>query len=320
MAIAIAMACTFAACSSGTDHASPTTVLSRVAAERRDAAAWSAKARTAYRPLRLTATELPSRVRSWQTGERPDEELRNDLATSLREVSAVRDAVEALPPFARDAAVRPLYRWSSQLYVEHVHGLQAALAQPAGPMRDQLVLLARRVRVLADRVFDRGQSRLAPFLHEAPDPNVEIHLPPEVPDWVVDGLAAGPPLDDPPPPAATEPALREDTRPTQPRRAWVVAVAAAGAPSSGELSGAITSGDQAALRALARRFADVARALAPVPDPADRHGRDDAAQVRLSLLVSGEAARAAQAGLGDVARRLLVIADRVWAVPGLPRR
>jgi hypothetical protein len=57
-----------------------------------------------------------------------------------------------------------------------------------------------------------------------------------------------------------------------------------------------------------------------VPDPAGSHGRDDAAQVRLAVLTAGEAARAAEAGLPDVAHRLLVIANGVWAVPGLPAR
>jgi hypothetical protein len=314
------MALLLAACSSGTDHASPTSAPSRVQAERRDARAWSTEAGAAYASLRLTANELPTRVRSWQAGQRTDEEVRGDLEVSLREVVSVRDAVAALPTFVRDRDVRQLYRWSSLLYVEYVRALQGALAQPAGPPRDQLVLLARRVRVLGDRVFDRGQARLAPFLHETPNPNIVINLPPEVPDWVADGLAAGPPLDDPPPPAAAQPALREDTRPTQPRAAWIAAVSAAAVPSSAELTAAVTSGEQAALRTLARRCADVARALGPVPDPAGIHGRDDAAQVRLAVLVAGEAARAAEAGLPDVARRLLVIADGVWAVPGLPHR
>jgi hypothetical protein len=310
------MALSVTACSSGTDHATPTT-LSRVQAERRDARGWSDAAAAAYAPLHHTATEWPARVRAWQPGARADAEVRNDLDVAQREVTAVGKAVDGLPAFPRDRDVLPLYRWSARLYEEYVRILQGALAQPPGPLRDQLVLLARRVRVLGDRVFDRGQARLAPLLHEKPDPNVEIHLPPEVPDWVADGVAAGPPLDDPPPPAAAEPALREDSRPTQPRTAWAAAVTAAGPPSSDQLTAALASGDQTALRDLARRCADVARALQAVADPTGRYGRDDAAQFRLALLVAGEAARAAQAGLPDVATRLATVADGVRAVPGL---
>jgi hypothetical protein len=312
------MALLLAACSSG--NAAKTATTTRVEAERRDARSWSDQARAAYSPLKLTGLQLPERVRAWAAGERSPDDLRADLDTAAREVASVQRLVEELPPFPRDDRVAPLYRSSSRLYVQYVTVLQAALAQPAGPLRDQVVLLARRVRLLADRVFDRGQVRINAMLHEAADPNVEIRLPPEVPDWVAESMAAGPPLDDPPPPAPTTPPLREDTRPTQPRAAWVVAVTAAPVPAAGDLAAAIDRSDQAALRDLARRFARVARDLGLVADPVGPHGREDAAQARLALLAYGEAARAAQARLPDVARGLTAIGDQVWAVPGLAHR
>ena len=307
-----------AACSSGNDATTSTT--SNVVAERRAATVYSDRAQAAYKPLQRTALQLPERVRAWQAGERSDGDMRTDLATAVGEVTTVRDAVVDLPPFALDPFVAPLYQWSTKLYVEYVRALEGALAQPPGPMRDQLVLLAGRVRVLADRIFDRGQARLTPFLHEAPNPDVVIQLPPEVPDWVADGMAAGPPLDDPPGPPAETPAMREETRPTQSRKAWAAAVLSAGIPSQIDLDSALTVPDQAALRTIANRCATIARDLGAVADPPGRHGRDDAAQVRLGVLVTGEAARAGQAGLPEVARSLVAIGGQVIAVPGLTQR
>jgi hypothetical protein len=307
-----------AACSSGND--ATTTTVPRVVSERRAAMAWSDRAQVAYKPLQLTGLQLPERVRAWQAAERSDDELRADLATATSEVLAVREAVADLPAFELDDRVAPLYEWSSRLYVEYVRVLQGASAQPPGALRDQLVLSARRLRVLGDRVFDRGQARLTPFLHEAPNPDVVIQLPPEVPDWTADAMAAGPPLDDPPPPPASTPALREESRPTQPRAGWAAAVQATGVPTEAEVGALIATGDVAGLRTAANRCAGIARDLAAVADPVGRHGREDGAQVRLAVLVTGEAARAAQAGLPDVGRSLAAIGAEVLAVPGLPPR
>jgi hypothetical protein len=307
-----------AACSSGND--ATTTTVPRVVTERRAATEWSDRAEEAYKALQLTGLLLPERVRAWQAGERSDAELQSDLTLAEREVKSVRDAVVDLPTFELEARVAPLYEWSTRIYVEYVRALQSAHARPPGPLRDQVVLLARRLRVLGDRVFDRGQARLEPYLHQAPNPDVVIQLPPEVPDWTADGLAAGPPLDDPPGPPAATPALREDERPTQPRAAWAAAVRAAGVPTRTELANAVGTNDQTSLRALANRCATIARDLAAVADPAGRHGREDAAQARLAVLVSGEAARAGQLELPDMARELAAIGEAVLALPGLSIR
>ena len=318
-ALAIVLA-VLAACSSGTDDA-PTATTSRADAERRDARAWSDRAAAAYQPLQLTARDLPVRVRAWLEGERSTEELQADLAVAEGEVADVRTRVAALPAFERDEQVAPLYRWSSLLYVEYVAVLRAATAHPPGPMREQVELIARRVRILGDRVFDRGQARLDRLLHEPPNPDVVIQLPPEVPDWVADGQAAGPPLDDPPPPADATPALRQDERPTQARAAWVAAVRSADIPSATEVDLAISAADPVRQREVAGRLEAVTRSLDRVADPAGAHGREEAAQARLALLVYAEAARVASAGLPDIGRRLVEIADGVWdAVPGLPDR
>jgi hypothetical protein len=318
VAVAVLVAVTLSACSNDDgDEAAPTST-SRADGERREAQAWSAEAERAYTPLDLTALELPGRVRAWLAGQRTAEELAADLAIARREVETVEQQVGDLRPFPRDPDVQDLYLWSTRLYVAYVDMLAAALASPAGDVRTQLELAARRLRILGDRVFDRGQARLKPFLHEQPNPDIIINLPPDVPDWILEGMAAGPPLDDPPPPPAPTPELREETRPTQPRDAWVAAVKAADPPSSGELLAAIDAADPVRLRDLARRFDSVARALRGVADPDEPLGREEAAQVGLGLLVYAEAARAAQAGQPEAARRLVAVGDGVATVPGYP--
>jgi hypothetical protein len=296
-----------AACSKGGDHGAARTTTT-AGSDRATATRWSADAAKAYAPLELTSRELPTRARAWIAGQRADADFASDLQVAQAEVTKVRDLVAALPPFEPDPDVNALYRASSLLYVEYIGLDQAALATPAGPLRGQLELAARRVRVLGDRVFDRGQSRLNARLDEPPEPNVIINLPPEVPDWVADGLAAGPPLDEPPPPPASTPSLREEHRPTQPVAAWARAVASAGAPSLADLTAAIDAADPSQLRDLAHRYEAVARALHDVADPVGRFGRDDAAQARLALLVAAEAARAAQAAQADIATRLAAVA------------
>jgi hypothetical protein len=179
---------------------------------------------------------------------------------------------------------------------------------PAGDLRTQLDLMAKRLRALADRVFDRGHALVKPALGEKPDPNVDIRLPEEVPNWAAEGLAPGPPLDDPPPAPSEEPQLRQASRPEQPRAQWLAAVEALHPPKPTLDSPKET----------ARALVAAAERLRSVPDPAG--DREEGARIRLALLVQADGARAAQAGLGDVARRLLVVGDRLWSGPGLPER
>ena len=177
---------------------------------------------------------------------------------------------------------------------------EAALQTPPGDLRGQLDLLARRVRELGDRVFDRGRLDLGVAPKRTPD--VVVNEPEEVPIWTAEGLAAGPPLDDPPPARADTPPLRAETRPEQSRARWERDVRAATAPSTTSLRAAIQLEDADALRDLARRFVAAAEYLRDKPDP--RGGREESARLRLSWLVAADAARSAQAGLEPVAERL----------------
>jgi hypothetical protein len=197
---------------------------------------------------------------------------------------------------------------------------RAAVITPPGDARTQLDVLARRIRELGDRIYDRGTAAMAPFVHDDPLKDVDVRLPEEVPKWAEEGMAPGPPLDDPPPAASDSPPLRAKTRAEQPASAWAAAVRSAEAPPAAELAAAIDGGNSDALRNMARSYIDAAERLRSTPDP--RGQREKSAITRLALLVAADGARAAQAStmvdgdaadaLRNVGRRLALIADHVW--------
>ena len=274
---------------------------------------WTERAAVAYAPLGDAALRLPAYVREWLDGNRPTEQLRGDLGKALAEVTEVRERLSGLPPFPFNPAVVPLYRSSSALYVEHVRIYEEALAVPPGDVRTQLDLLARRTRLLADRVFDRGQALVKPHLAEEQNPDVVINLPEDVPNWAAEGLAAGPPLAAPPPTRSASPPLREESRPVQPPASWLAAVRDAGAPPVEELDRAITTRDAAELGTLAQQLEAAAEKLRVVPDPDGDGGREESARTRLGLLVQSEAMRIAQAAAVFGLPALVDVADRVLA-------
>lgn len=230
-------------------------------------------------------------MRRWLAGELTDDEYRATLTVGLGDATETRNRVAALP----SAPPKALYLASTELHVQYVRINLALIGMESGPLRDQVGLLAQRVRQLGDRIFDRGRVLVDPaFGAEVPD--VQINLPEEVPDWVAEGMAVGPPLDAAPGPSAATPPLRAEARPTQPEDRWLAAVAAAGAPDRLDLHGD--------LAAQARAYVAAADALRDEPDPDGAAGRERSAVLRLGYLVKADAARAAQAGLGAVARAL----------------
>ena len=239
------------------------------------------------------------------------------------ELAASSTAVGALEEFPYDDRVRGLYATSADLYVESVRAYRAAVMLPAGELRDQVVLLARRLRELGDRIFDRGHALVKPFLHDPPVEGIDIRLPEEVPMWEAEGLAVGPPLGPPPPPPLPEPPLRQATRPQQDLGAWMAAVRRAGVPEAAVLPTAVRNADADALRGAAEAFVAAAEVLRAAPDP--RRDRERSARVRLALLLYADAARAAQsaallddpdgkARLAGLARRTATLADAMYRV------
>ena len=249
----------------------------------------------AYAPLADTAQDLPEDTRRWLAGELPVQAYRRTVELAIQGAQETHRNVELLPE--HDA--RPLYLASAELYVQYERVLLAAIDLEPGDRRDQVVLLAHRLRELGDRVFDRGHHFIDPDFG-ADQPDVDINLPAEVPDWEAEGMAPGPPFEAEPGPPASTPPLREETRPTQPEDDWLDAVDAAGAPDELDLDGD--------LAAQARAYVAAADALGDEPDPDVPDGRERSAVLRLGWLVKADAARAAQAGLRDIAEALDQIA------------
>lgn len=272
---------------SGDDDATPATTVPEPT--------WVERAADAFEPLASSAFELPDKVRRWLAGEVTDADHRATLDVALDDATETRDRVRALP----DAPAKDLYLASAELHVQHVRIHLETIAMEPGPQRDQVVLLARRVRQLGDRVFDRGLALVDPTFG-ADEPDVQINLPEEVPDWEAEGMAVGPPLDAEPGPPADAPQLRAETRPVQPQDDWLAAVASSGAPATLDLDGD--------LAAQARAYVDAAEVLRYEPDPDVEGGRERSAVLRLGWLVKADAVRAAQAGLDEIAEELDQIA------------
>lgn len=276
----------------------------KAAEDKKEAEAWEEEAVGAFGGPDLTSgvVEMMDGAREWLAGERPTEQFKGELDRRRNQFLDVVARLDDLRQFPHDKRVNGLYRDAADLYLQVVRVYQAMVDTPPGDVRTQLDLLARRVRILGDRVFDRGRALILPSLDEPASPDVDMRLPEEVPNWVEEGIAAGPPLDVPPPPPSGEPTLRQPTRPQQPRADWLKAVRGLGLTATSE----------------AEVLIDAAERLRSVPDP--NGDREEGARIRLSLLLDADALRAAQLQLPDVSRRLAAAADRLWQAPGLPSR
>ena len=284
------------------------------------ARAWQKQVIAAFTPMVNGAPELITGAREWLAGTRPSDQFQQELDYTIGQFVAARNDVEKIAPYAKAPSAIQLFKAGAQLYIEFARVYRAAVVAPPGDVRTQLDVLARRVRELGDRVYDRGSAAMAPFVHDDPLKDVDVRLPEEVPQWTAEGMAAGPPLDDPPPPAAASPPLRAASRPEQAASAWTAAVHAVEIPPPPTVAAAIDAGDGDTLRDLARKLVDAAERLRATPDP--RRQREKSAVTRLSLLIAADGARAAQASalvggdaagaLHDVARRLSLIGDSLW--------
>jgi len=304
---------------SGDDDDPPSTTTTLTDEQQRQkkiASAWVQDARDAFADLGGAIPNLVRRTDEWLAGKVTDEDLAADLDTwaglarSAREAAGELDDIELAPESDR------LLELTADLYIEVVNVHDAALDVDDAELRTQVHLLARRVRTLADRVYDRGYELVKPFLFVEQAPDVTVNLPEEVPIWPELNLEPGPPLGPRPAPAAESPALRQENRPEQPREEWIGALRLVNPTSAGDLAAAIDGGSGEDLRATAERLIAAAEALRAEPDPEDN--REESARVRLGLLIHADAARTAQAGtlvanpgrgdaLRSIARRLAVI-------------
>jgi hypothetical protein len=282
------------------------------------ATAWLQRLDDAFRPVADKLPELVQAAQPWAAGTKPNDEFAGDVRRIAPEFVKAREAVAAVPPLKEAREARDVFAASARLFVEYTEVYLAAVEPGAEGMRESFDLVARRLRTLGDRIYDRARHDVDPSRDQPQGEDVEVRLPEEVPNWVAEGIAAGPPLADPPPPPPSDPPVRQQRRPTQSEKKWLAQVRKAAIPSAERLGKAIRDGDPAALRSLAERYDAASVALKKAADPPK--GRDRAALVRLRLLVYAEASRVAQAAavvpspaaaprLAASARRLAVIAD-----------
>ena len=293
-------------------------------ATRRTAAEWDKQAEGAYAGFDNALRRLVESAREWTAGLRPSEVFASDVREVESRFLHTRDAVTRLPRLEFAPEVSDLYGASARLYLELARVYEVALtSDPLGDdVRGELTRLADRLRLLADRTFDRARALLVPHLDMPTSEDVEVRLPDEVPDWAAEGLAPGSPLEDTEPAAPTGPRIREADRPEQSFKEWLSVVEAQRLTNGLQLAEMMESGDTALLRDEARRLVTAAEHLRGVPDPKGG-GRELSARLRLTLLVHADAARLTQAaafiadpGQADaarsIARRVAAAGDMVW--------
>ena len=136
-------------------------------------------------PVLLDVVETASR---WTTGDATDDELAGALDVAVVRVPVARDAVAALDEPRAAAPAEAMYLASVDLYAIAVEAFRAALAV-SGDERTEMALLARRVRTIADRVYDRGRALVDPSSIDGA-PGITVVRSDPVPDWDAEGLAA----------------------------------------------------------------------------------------------------------------------------------
>jgi hypothetical protein len=133
--------------------------------------------RLAFTGVLADAATFDERVAEVDSGSRPPAELTAALDASLRRVEGTRDLVGASADLPGLPQARQLYLRSALLYAEALWALRAG-AESADPGSSELVRQARRLKVLSNRVYDRGTVWADP----------ELPVIRETPDWQREGL------------------------------------------------------------------------------------------------------------------------------------
>ena len=160
----------------------------------------------AFKPVAEELVEVLESRRAWQEGKSSKLDFALSLDDKRPAFEKARDEVLALRLAHFDDLSLDLYLGAARLYLETLRLFRLALDVP-GPLGTELDRSAGRVRVLADRVYDQAKSSASPAAKRRPSStNEEYRMVSEVPDWVEEGLAPGPPLADTAAPAAPAPA------------------------------------------------------------------------------------------------------------------
>jgi hypothetical protein len=268
-----------------------------------------------FNPLKAALPGFVEALEGW----RGRDTARSNLARAgLAGFIATRDALNQRTEFAAAPHALANYRLAADLYVETGRLAAVGATLPSGELQDQARLQVKRLRALADRVFDQATVEMRPYVPDGVIPDLGTAKPAEVPSWAGLALAPGPPLAQKP--AAASPRVYQSDRPTQSFEDWAKAVAAAGVPAAGDVDSAVERGNAADLGALADAFTAASDSLYAAADPTGE--RALATRVQLGLLVQAEAARAAQfadlAGAEQAsayratAKTLVLLGEQLW--------
>jgi hypothetical protein len=314
----IALVASFGGDDGGSSPASSTTTVTAS----KEAFDFQANVDVAFKPLADAIKVFLPQAQEFEGGKMPPADFKAAVDAALPEFVKARDAVAALPPYAKQPVINQYFVDAADLYVETARIYGVAADPVAEALRGQLNAAAKRVRTLGDRIYDRGRVVIDPTFYAPTSQDVEVRPPTEVPDWVAEGMAAGPPLAAEPGPPAPSPPVREATckkgvpepcREEQSKKNWESRVKKAGFPQPPDVVQALDANDAARLGELAATFETKTRELMAGPDP--NGDRERAAVVGLGLLSNGEAARLGQAALqlpeGELRTRLMAVARRV---------
>jgi hypothetical protein len=279
----------------------------------------------AFKPLGEAIKVFLPKAQEFEGGKVTPADFKPLVDQVLPEFVKARDAVAALPKYKKTPVINKYFVDAADLYVETARIYGVAVDPAADALRAQLSIAAKRVRTLGDRIYDRARVVIDPTFYVAASQDVEIRPPTEVPDWVAEGMAAGPPLAPEPGPAASTPPNREPTcgegvtppcRAEQSKKEWESRLKSAGFPQPPDVARALEAADATKLGELAATYETKTRTLMAGPDP--KRDRERAAAVGLGLVTDGEAARLGQAAAllppGDARTRLQAVARRALAV------
>ncbi|MGH9039489.1 MAG: hypothetical protein ACRDZ3_04590 [Acidimicrobiia bacterium] len=133
--------------------------------------------RLAFTGVLTDASTFDQRATEVAGGSVPPADLIAALDASLGRAAGTRDLVGSSADLAGLPDARRLYLGSALLYAEALWALRTAVSS-TDPARAELVLQARRLKVLSNRVYDRGTVMA--------DPSLPVIR--ETPDWEREGL------------------------------------------------------------------------------------------------------------------------------------
>jgi hypothetical protein len=325
LVVAIALIALVAANHGGGNSSPASSSSTTTATATKAAKAFQTKADDAFKPLGDAVKVFLPKANDFEAGKVTPADFKGAVDAALPEFVKARDAVAKLEKYKPDPAINKYFVDAADFYVETARIYGVAADPAADALRAGLNIAARRVRTLGARIYDRGRVVLDPTFYGASSQDVELRPPTEVPDWRAEGMAAGPPLADPPGPPAASPPVRETTcgagvpppcRQEESKSKWVSGVKKLAFPEPLDVARAVDELNATTLGQLAGAFETKTRALRGEPDP--KKDREWGAVVGLGLLSDGEAARTAQfAALlpaGDARTRLQMVARRALVV------